>query len=144
MSTYPLPKFHFSVNWLGTEIGFTEITGLDIEREVIEYRQGASPDYSKIKMPGLKKFSNITMKRGTFRGNNEYFNWFTAVQLETVGRANITISLLDEFHQPVVVWNVQNAWPIKIQSGDLKADGNEVMIQSMEIVHEGLVILNNG
>jgi phage tail-like protein len=132
------------VNWLGTEIGFTEITGLDIEREVIEYRQGASPDYSKIKMPGLKKFSNITMKRGTFRGNNEYFNWFSAVQLETVGRANITISLLDEFHQPVVVWNVQNAWPIKIQSGDLKADGNEVMIQSMEIVHEGLVILNNG
>lgn len=143
-SVYPLPKFHFSVEWGGTNIGFTEVTGLDMEREVIEYRQGQSPDFSKIKMPGMKKFSNITLKRGTFKSDNEYFNWFNSIQLSTVDRRNVTISLLDENHQPVVVWQVKNAWPIKIQSTDLKGDGNEVAIESMELVHEGLEIQNNG
>ena len=54
--TYPLVKFHFSVDWAGTNIGFTEVSGLDVETEMIEYRQGASPEYSKIKMPGMQKF----------------------------------------------------------------------------------------
>ena len=73
--SYPLSKFHFSVDWGGTKIGFTEVSGLDVETEVIEYRQGASPEYSKIKMPGMQKFSNITMKRGTFKSDNEYYAW---------------------------------------------------------------------
>ena len=67
MAKYPLPKFHFSVDWGGTNIGFTEVSGLDVETEVIEYRQGASPEYSKIKMPGMQKFSTITLKRGSFK-----------------------------------------------------------------------------
>lgn len=144
MNNYPLPKFHFNVDWKGTQIGFTEVSGLDMEREVIEYRQGSSPDYSKIKMPGLKKFSNLTLKRGTFKNNNEYFEWFNSIQLETVDRVDITISMLDENHQAIMTWKVLRAWPIKYQSSELKADGNEVAIQSMEIVHEGLVVSING
>ena len=59
-----------------------------------------------------------------------------------LSRRDITISLLNEEHDPVVTWKVKNAWPTKIQSTDLKADGNEVAIESMEIVHEGLSIQN--
>ncbi len=143
MAEYPLSKFHFQVEWGGTKIGFTEVSGLDVETEVIEYRQGASPDYSKIKMPGMQKFSNITLKRGTFKSDNEYFEWWNSVKLNTIARRNITISLLNEDHEPVVVWKVRNAWPTKIQSTDLKADGNEVAIESMEVVHEGLSIQND-
>lgn len=143
MSNYPLPKFHFQVEWGGTKIGFTEVSGLDVETEVIEYRQGASPEYSKIKMPGMQKYSNITLKRGTFKSDNEYFNWWNSVKLNTIERRDITIKLLDENHDPVVVWKVKNAWPTKIQSTDLKADGNEVAIESMEIVHEGLITQND-
>ena len=62
MANYPLPKFHFEVDWGGTKIGFTEVTGLDKQAEVIEYREGNSRTFSKIKMPGLQKYSNITMK----------------------------------------------------------------------------------
>jgi len=51
--------------------------------------------------------------------------------------------LLNEEHEPVVVWKVKNAWPTKIQSTDLKADGNEVAIESMELVHEGLTVQND-
>lgn len=142
MAEYPLPKFHFQVEWGGSQIGFTEVSGLDIETEVIEYRQGASPEYSKIKMPGMRKFSNITMKRGTFQGDNEFHDWFNTVSLNTIERRDLTLSLLNENHEPVVIWKIKNAFPIKVQSTDLKADGNEVAIETLELAHEGLVIQN--
>jgi phage tail-like protein len=139
---YPIVKFHFQVEWGGTKIGFTEVSGLDVETEVVEYREGASKEYSKIKMPGMQKYSNITLKRGTFATDSEYYQWWNTVKLNTIERRDITISLLNEEHEPVVVWKVKNAWPSKVQSTDLKADGNEVAIETMEIVHEGLTIQN--
>ena len=142
MATYPLVKFHFQVDWGGTKIGFTEVSGLDVETEVVEYREGASREYSKVKMPGMQKYSNITLKRGTFKSDNEYFKWWNTVKLNTIERRDVTIALLNEEHEPVVIWKVKNAWPSKIQSTDLKADGNEVAIESMELVHEGLTIQN--
>lgn len=142
MANYPLSKFHFQVEWGGTHIGFTEVSGLDVETEVIEYRHGASPEYHKTKMPGMQKFSNITLKRGTFQGDNEFYEWFNTVSLNTIERRDLTLSLLNESHEPVVVWKIKNAFPIKVQSTDLKSDGNEVAIESMELAHEGLVIQN--
>ena len=143
MADYPLPKFHFQVEWGGSKIGFTEVSGLDVETEAIEYRHGASPEYHKTKMPGMQKYSNITLKRGTFASDNEFYDWYNTVKLNTIERRDLTISLLNEEHEPVVVWKVKNAWPSKVQSTDLKADGNEVAIESMELVHEGLVIQND-
>lgn len=141
-ASYPLVKFHFQVDWGGTKIGFTEVSGLDVETEVIEYRAGSSPEYSKIKMPGMQKFSNITLKRGTFNNDNEFYNWWNTVKLNTIERRDITISLLNESHEPVVTWKIKNAWPSKVQSTDLKSDGNEVAIETLELVHEGLSIQN--
>ncbi len=140
--TYPLVKFHFTVDWAGTNIGFTEVSGLDVETELIEYRHGASPEYSKIKMPGMLKYSNITLKRGSFKNDNEYYQWWNTVKLNTIDRRDITIKLLNEEHEPVIVWKVKNAFPIKVQSTDLKGDGNETAIESMEVAHEGLTIQN--
>ena len=141
-TNYPLPKFHFRVEWGGTSIGFSEISGLNIENKVIEYRDGVSPEYSKIKMPGMREFSNVTMKRGVFKGDNEFFKWLNTISLNKVERRDITISLLNENHEPVVVWKIRNAFPVKIQSTDLKADGSEVAIEQLEIAHEGLTIEN--
>ena len=70
---YPLPKFHFEVAWGGTRMGFTEVTGLDFETEVIEYREGNSPTYNKRRQPGLTKYSNVTLKRGTVIQDFEFF-----------------------------------------------------------------------
>jgi len=142
MANYPLPKFHFQVEWGGANLGFTEVSGLDVQTDPIEYRDGLSPEYVKTKMPGMQKFSNITLKRGTFSGDNDFYDWWNTVALNTITRRNVTISLLNEKHQPVVVWKIKNAWPIKVQSTDLKGDGNEVAIESIELVHEGLVIQN--
>ena len=142
MATYPIPKFHFQVDWGGTKVSFTEVTGLNVETDVIEYRDGASPEFHKTKMPGLQKFSNITLKRGTFKNDNEFFRWWNTVALNTIERRDLTISLLNESHEPVVVWKVKQAWPNKVMSGDLKADANEVLVESIELVHEGLTIQN--
>jgi phage tail-like protein len=142
MADYPMPKFHFQVEWGGSKIGFTEVTGLDVETEIIEYRHGASKEYSKTKMPGMQKFPNITMKRGVFASDNEYFTWWNTVALNTIERRDVTVSLLNENHEPVVVWKIKNAWPTKVTSTDLKADGNEVAIETIELAHEGLTIQN--
>lgn len=147
---YPLPKFHFQVDWGGTKIGFTEVSGLDFETEPIEYRHGASPEYFKTKQPGMQKWSNITLKRGTFNSDNEFYDWWKETVFfeegESTGsmyRRDITIKLLNENHEPTIVWKVKNVWPTKVQTTDLKADGNEIAIETMELVHEGLVIEND-
>lgn len=142
MATYPLPKFHFQVQWGGERIGFTEVTGLDMQVEAIEYREGSSPEYSKIKMPGMHKFSNITFKRGTMNGDSDFYKWLNEISLTTVTRRDIVISLLNERHAPVMTWKAKQAFPVKIQASDLKADGNEIAIETLELAHEGLSLLN--
>jgi phage tail-like protein len=142
MATYPLPKFHFLVQWGGTRIGFTEVTGLDMQAEVIEYREGSSPEYHKIKMPGMQKFSNITLKRGTIQDDSDFYKWINTINLTVADRRDIIISLLNESHSPVMTWKAKNAFPVKVQASDLKSDGNEVAIETLELAHEGLNILN--
>ncbi len=141
MANYPLPKFHFRVEWGGSKIGFTEVTGLNIENELIEYRDGSSPEYHKMKMPGMQKYGNVTLKRGMFEGDNEFFVWLSSVTLSKIERRDIMISLLNESHEPVFMWSLKNAWPTKITAPDLKSDANEVAIETIELAHEGLVIL---
>ncbi len=143
MATYPLPKFHFLVDWGGTRIGFTEVSGLNIENKVLEYRDGVMPEYNKLKMPGMREYSNITLKRGVFKSDNEFYKWINTTALNTIERRDLTISLLNENHEPVMVWKMKNAWPVKIQSTDLKAEGNEVAIETLELAHEGLTIDNS-
>jgi len=141
MATYPLPKFHFLVQWGGVRIGFTEVTGLDMQAEVIEYREGSSPEYHKVKMPGMQKFSNITLKRGTIQGDSDFYKWMNTINLTLADRRDIIISLLNESHEPVMTWKAKNAFPVKVQASDLKSDGNEVAIETLELAHEGLNIL---
>lgn len=138
----PLAKFHFQVQWGGVRIGFTEVTGLDMQVEAIEYREGSSPEYSKIKMPGMHKFSNITLKRGSIQGDSDFYRWVNTINLTISERRDIIISLLNEDHRPVMTWKAKNAFPIKVQASDLKSDGNEVAIETLELAHEGLNILN--
>jgi phage tail-like protein len=141
-SVWPLPKFHFQVKWDDTEMAFQEVSGLDMESQAIEYRAGNSPTFSTVEMPDLKKFSNITMKKGVFKSDNTLFDWFNEIQMNVITRKALTISLLDEKHEPTMVWKVQNAFPVKVTGTDLKAEGNEVAVESIEIAHEGLLIEN--
>jgi len=139
---YPIPAFHFSVSWGGDRLGFSEVTGLTQENQAIEYRDGAFKEYSSIKMPGLRKFSNVTLKRGIVKADNDFFKWLSTIKLNKVERRDVVISLLNEEHAPVMTWKIHNAFPVKVEGPSLKASGNEVAIESIEIAHEGLELQN--
>ena len=116
-----------------------KVTGLEAETELIEYREGSSAEYSKLKMPGMQKYANITLKRGTFLSDNDFFDWWKSTRtLGSPERRDLIISLLNEEHAPVMIWKIKNAFPTKVQATDLKADGNEVAIETLELAHEGI------
>jgi phage tail-like protein len=137
---WPVPKFRFKVMWDKTEMSFQEVSGLQMEAEEIKYRAGTYKQASVIKMPGLIKYGNVTMKKGVFKGDNSYWDWMSQVKFNTIKRISVTISLLDEADGVIMVWTLANAWPIKVIATDLKAEGNEVAIETIEIAHEGLTI----
>jgi len=138
MSNYPLTTCHFQVEWGGARMAFTEVSGLSIEHDVVEHRDGNDPNYSSQKMPGMKKYSNIVLKRGIIKGDNSFYEWMNTIQLNQVTRRDITISLLNESHEPVMVWKVFNAWPVKLEGPILKSDASEPAIETLEIAHDGI------
>ena len=143
-NVWPLPKFYFSVK-VDKDLAdatFQEVSGLDVEAQIIEYRHGNSPEFSTIKMPGIKKFGNITLKKGIFAKDNKFWDWFNKIKMNVIERQSVTISLLDEGGNPTMVWTLKNAWPTKITGTDMKSDGNEVAVETLEIAHEGLTIAN--
>lgn len=140
---WPLPKFYFMVDWGSTtDIPFQEVSGLDVESQPLNYRHGNSPEFSEINMPGMKKYTPVTMKKGVFAKDNSFFDWFAKIQMNTIERQNVVIKLLDEGGDPTMTWTLTNAWPTKVNSTDLKSEANEVAIESIEIMHEGLKIEN--
>ena len=137
---YPHIKNHFRVEWGGTNVGFMEVSGLSIELDVVSYREGSSPENSERLMPGLKKYSPIILKRGIVKSDDDFYKWINTSQFNTIERRDVTISLLNESHEPVVIWKVKNAFPFKLEYSPLNAQGSEVAIESLTLAHEGLVV----
>jgi phage tail-like protein len=134
----PYGSFNFVVEIDGTTItGFTEVSGLDAEVEVVEYREGADPSSSR-KLPGMQKYSNITLKRG-ITGDLSLWNWMQSILSGKPDRRNMSIILLNDSREPVARWNVVRAWPAKYQAPGLSASASEVGVESLELTHEGLV-----
>jgi phage tail-like protein len=142
MATYPLTSLHFSVNWgdSNNTVNFSEVSGLTLECEPIEYRGGADQTLTVRKIPGLKKYGNVTLKRGVIEAENGFWEWWNTIQSGIVQRRNVTISLLNEQHNPVMSWEISHAWPTKVEGPGLNATGNEIAVESLEFAHEGLVI----
>ena len=138
---WPLPKFYFSVD-IGefTDLAFQEVSGLDIEADVIEYRHGNSPVHSVIKMPGLKKYADITLKKGVFTKDNRFYDWLSQISLNTYKRLTVVIRLLNEDTQPMMTWTMITAWPNQVTSTDMNSQSSEAAIESIVFVHEGLTI----
>lgn len=142
-SLWPMPKFYFKVVLNSTEISFQEVSGLDTESQPIEYRHGNNPLFSTIKMPGIAKYGKVTMKKGVFISDNKFWEWYNQIKMNTIKKEAVIISLLDETGNPTMTWTLTNAFPTKITAADIKTDGNEVAIETIEISHEGLTIENH-
>lgn len=139
----PMPKFRFEVDFgdqFKSKASFQEVSGLDKETQVIEYRHSNKPLFSTIKMPGIAKFGNITMKKGVMEHDESLANWLSEIKMNTIRRKTVTIRLLDETGNTAMEWQLINAWPTKIKGTDLKSNGNEFAIDTIEFAHEGLRI----
>jgi len=92
-------------------------------------------------MPGTRGHGIVTMKSGVFRLDSEIGDWLNGVGVNSVERARISISLLDEAGNPTLAWTLSNAWPTKAVGTELRADGSEVAVECVEIAHEGLTLV---
>lgn len=120
------------------QAGFSEVTIPDSSQEPIEYREGTDlPTVRKI--PGLVKFGNVVLKWGTTE-SIELFEWRRSVENGMIGssRKNIAIIVLNDEGLMAARWEFRNAWPTKYDAPDLKANGNEIAIETLEIAHEGM------
>lgn len=139
-SAWPLPKFHFLVQWDDVRMTFQEVSGLEAKTEVIEYRAGNSKLFSSVKMPGLVKSSYVTLKKGQCTDSAAFFEWVRDAKMNTITRKTVTISLLDEANAPTMIWTLQNAFVVKVLR--LEQSAGDVAIESIELAHEGLTIAN--
>lgn len=136
-ATDPFSSYNFKLEIEGiTVAGFSEVTGLNSEQNVVEYREG-DEGITPRKLPGLTKFGNITLKRG-ISPDMQIYNWRKTVTDGDITRKNVSIVLHNEKHDEVLRWNLINAWPSKYTGPDLKANANEVAIEAIELAHEGL------
>ncbi len=133
----PYPNYNFVVDiGGGAELGFSEADLPAGELEVIEYREGSERVSSARKLPGRVKYRNVVLRRGV-TGRLDLFEWWKTARDGALQRRNVTITLLDEARSPVQQWQLRNAWPVKIESSQLNAQGNEVVIETLELAHEG-------
>lgn len=137
MATYPHGRFRYKVEIDGLEAGgFSEVTGFDASIDVIEYREGDMVQ-TPMKVSGLKKYGNITLKKG-LADSTALYDWMIAGVNGAVERKTITITLLDETEAACASWQVINAWPLKYTAPDFNATSSEIAIESLEIAHEGM------
>jgi hypothetical protein len=117
--TDPYRAFNFRVEIDGLNIGsFSEASGLTADGDSVDYREGTDARNTVRKLMGMRKFSNI------LNGVPD--------------RRSGTIVLMDEAHKDVLRWNITDAWINKIEGPSLKASGNDIAIESLDLVHEGI------
>lgn len=135
----PYRNYRFKVEIKGMQVAaFSEVTGFDVSVNMSEYREGNEAATTTRKLPGLSKYSNITLKRGV-TDDMEVYTW--ANQIPSTGkceRKDVTLTLMDEEGKDSAVWQVINAWPVKYSVSEFKGQGNEVLIETLELAHEGM------
>ena len=140
--TDPFTGFNFMVDLggIGGEDtlagGFKEVEGLGVSIDQLEYRDGNEKSSSVRKFPGLRHFSNVTLKRG-FLTDTRLWDWINS---DPPDKRTVVITLLDEQRASRVRFVLHQAWPCKWSGPHLNAKGNDVAIESIELTHEGLEV----
>ena len=134
---YPFKKYNYKVLLDNEEAGFSEVSSPDISSEPVEYREGNMAGRTTGKQPGILKYSNVTLKHGT-TSSLIFVNWMKEIQNGNATRKTIVISLLDDTMAEVASWQLEKAWPTKYTAPDFNATSNEIAIETLELVTEGV------
>lgn len=135
---YPYKKYNYKVLIDNTEeAGFSEVSSPDITSDPVEYREGNMAGNTPGKQPGILKYSNVTLKRGTTE-SQVFVSWMKEIQEGKATRKTVAITLMDDEMKDVASWQLEKAWPTKYTAPDFNATSNEVAIESLELVTEGV------
>jgi phage tail-like protein len=132
----PFKAFNFSVDGLTGTTNFSEVTGLNVQREPAEYREGTDKFLWTRKIPALCKFGPITFKRGQTT-TMDIWSWFKSTMEGTLVTRNVIVTLINDLNVPVMFWTIQKAWPTKYDAPTFNAKTNEIAIESLEITYDG-------
>ena len=137
LSDNPYAQHNFVVQLQsGGSAGFSEVSGIDVRIDVLEYREGGDAGGVR-KIDGLVRYSNVVLRRGV-TGDLAMWQWIRAAITGRPVRQDVAIALLNEDREIVVQWTLRNAWPARYTGPLLRAEGNDVAIETLEIAHEGL------
>ena len=132
----PYKNYRFRVDIDEIQAGFSSVTMPEVKAEVIEYREGSDLKSGVRKLPGRIEYENIKLKWG-ITSSLDLYNWWKTVREGSLKRRDMSITLLDDNGNEACRWNVVNAWPVAYKPGPLEATGNDVLIELLEIAHEG-------
>jgi phage tail-like protein len=133
----PFGASHFVIEIDGiTRAGFRECTGLDSATDIILYREGDEPGTLR-KVPGLTKYSNITLKWGSC-DDTDLWAWRQNVVGGKMQRKNGSVVLLDDTRQETARWNFSHGWPAQWTGPNLNATATDVAVETLVIAHEGV------
>jgi phage tail-like protein len=146
-ASFPVPKFNFRVTFdPGGVISFQEVTGLVVENEFIEYRNGSDPFYTPERRVGLRKAGTVTFKKGIISGDTKLMDLYNDLHNKKgyyptmPYPINVTVELLDESGSTVRTWKVWGAVPTKLEADNLSSADNSIALETMELAHSGIDI----
>jgi phage tail-like protein len=119
--------------------GFSECSGLEMALDIEEYKEGGN-NGTILRFPTRVKWTNLRLKRG-LATSNDLWLWHYGMVQGTVRRHDGVITLMDEERSPVKAWAFKRGLPVKWSGPTLNATQGQVVIEEIEIAHEGLKLL---
>ncbi len=135
----PYGRFRFMVEIDGLAVAhFQSVTGLSHEIEVLSQQEGGVNDRQH-KLPGQGSYPNLVLKLG-FVNSPMLEDWHRSFSTgaSKVGRKNGSVVLLDDDGSELARWNFTRAWPVKWEGPELDASATQILVESVEIAHEGI------
>jgi phage tail-like protein len=135
VNDYPLPAYNYRVSVGGTDVAFSEVSGLKMEYNTVVYKHGMSYLTGPQVLRGEPVINTIVLKRGVVHRRHELADWISKDETR-----DIFIDLCNETGKALIRWSITGAMPVKIETSGFSADSNEVVIESIELVAHKLKI----
>jgi phage tail-like protein len=137
VETYPTCRFYVKIGG-ETQGVFTEVSGLQVELEVMDYREGGNNSFIH-RLPGFAKVSTLSLKRGIVR-KNDFYTWFKQIADGQFVSKNVSVIMYNVDGSPVMTWNFTNAYPVKWIGPHFQASESAVVVETLELAHEGIKV----
>lgn len=146
-NVWPVMGFYFWVEIGDAKAKFQEVSGLEVQVETEEIKEGGRLDYT-IRIPSRTKYGTLTLKRGVMASGSDLADWVTEVAFfprsaGSLDKRNIRIGLMDENKNDVATWDVYDAYPTKYSVASLNATENAIAFETIEFAYREFSIVRS-